>query len=115
MLQDENHYQEVRGKIFMSLQLVQDYEESFKIYEDSLPDPDCARKEAKHKNSREALAKQVELEKEQQKQEANGAAKIEEGQEGAETPGGKEGKCLQECSWQIPKCQEVCRRPDWVC
>ena len=46
VLQDEKHYQDVRSKIFASFQLIEDYEESFKIYEAALPDPDLARKEA---------------------------------------------------------------------
>ena len=32
VLQDENHYQEVKSKICESLQLLEDYEESFQTY-----------------------------------------------------------------------------------
>ena len=36
-------------KIFDSLQLIEDYEESFKVYKAAQPDPDFAKKEAEEK------------------------------------------------------------------
>ena len=78
VLQDEKHYQDVRSKIFASFQLIEDYEESFKIYEAALPDPDLARKEADEKGSKEALAKLLKQEEELQKQEAEAAVKAED-------------------------------------
>ena len=78
VLQDEKHYQDVRSKIFASFQLIEDYEESFKIYEAALPDPDLARKEADEKSSKEAFAKQLKQEEELQKQEVEAATKTED-------------------------------------
>ena len=77
VLQDENHYQEVKSKICESLQLLEDYEESFKNYKLALPDPNLARKEAEERSSKEALAKQLKQEEELQKQEVEAAAKAE--------------------------------------
>ena len=45
VIQDENHYQGVKSKIFESLQLVEDYEESFKVYKASLPNPELANRQ----------------------------------------------------------------------
>ena len=78
VLQDEKHYQEVKSKIFKSLQLIEGYEESFKIYKAALPDPDLAKKEAEEKSSKEALAKLLKQEEELQKQETEAAAKTEQ-------------------------------------
>ena len=39
VLQDEKHFEELRTKIFESLQLIEDYEESYKIFLASQPDP----------------------------------------------------------------------------
>ena len=49
MLQDESHYQEVTSKICKSFWLLEDYEESLKIYKAALPGPDLAKKEAEEK------------------------------------------------------------------
>ena len=78
VLQDEKHYKDVRVKIIESLQLIEDYEVSFKSYRAALPDPDLAKKEAEEKTSKEALAKQLKQEEELQKQEAEAAAKAHE-------------------------------------
>ena len=78
VLQDENHYQEVKSKIFESLQLLEDYEESFQIYKAALPNPDLAKKEAEERSSKEALAKQLKQEEELQRQEAEASSKAEE-------------------------------------
>ena len=54
VMQDEKHFDEVRGKIFESLQLIEDYEESFKVYKASLPNPELAKQEAEERRSNEA-------------------------------------------------------------
>ena len=78
VLQDEKHYEEVRGKIFESLRQIEDYEESFKSYKAALPDPELAKKEAEEKSSKKALAKQLKDEDLLQKQELEAASKVEE-------------------------------------
>ena len=50
-LQDEKHYQEVRAKIFESLQLIEDYEESYKIFMAAKPDPVLEKKREKFQGS----------------------------------------------------------------
>ena len=52
-----------------SLNLLADYEKSYKIYEAAHPDPDLAKKEAEEKASKEALAKQLKEEELLHKQE----------------------------------------------
>ena len=72
------HYDEVVDKVYESLQLVADYEKSFKLYEAAQPDSDLAKKEEEEKASKEALAKQLKNEEMIQKQEAEAAAKVDE-------------------------------------
>ena len=55
----DQHYFEVADKIYKSLQLVAEYEESYKIYQAGQPDPELAKKEAEEKSSKEALAKKL--------------------------------------------------------
>lgn len=74
----EEHYDEVVDKVYESLQLVADYEESYHLLKASQPDPDLAKKEAEEKASKAALAKQLKDEELLQKQEADAAAKAEE-------------------------------------
>ena len=78
VLQDEKHYQEVRGKIFESLKLIEDYEESYKSYKASQPDPELARREAEEKSTKEALAKLLKEEEALQKRETEAAGQAEE-------------------------------------
>ena len=47
----EQHYEEVMEKIYESLNLLADYEKSYKIYEAAQPDPDLAKKEAEEKST----------------------------------------------------------------
>ena len=77
-LQDEKHYEDVRGIIIQSLQLIDDYEESFKIYKAALPNPEHEKKVLEEKNVKETLAKQLEQEEALQKKEAEAAAKADE-------------------------------------
>ena len=58
-------------KIYGSLQLVADYEESFQLYKVAKPDPELAKKEAEEKSTKEALVKQLKAEEALQKQEAD--------------------------------------------
>ena len=76
--EQDHHYFEVTDKIFESLQLVADYEESFQIYKAAKPDPDLVKREAEEKYAKEALAKQLKDEENLQKQEAEAATKTEE-------------------------------------
>ena len=46
MEEQQQHYEQVINKLYESLQLFADYEESFKIYKAAQPDPDLAKKEA---------------------------------------------------------------------
>ena len=66
----EQHYEEVMNKLYKSLKLFGNYEESFKIYKAAQPDPDLANKEAKEK------AKKLKDEEELQKQEYEAAVKM---------------------------------------
>ena len=74
----EKHYNEVVDKIYESLQLYADYEDSYKTFQASKPDPDLEKKVAEEKSSKEALAKQLKQDEELQKQEIEAAAKAEE-------------------------------------
>ena len=56
---EEQHYDEVVDRVYESLQLVADYEESFQKYKAAQPDPDLAKKDAEEKASKAALAKQL--------------------------------------------------------
>mgnify|MGYP001322837347 CR=1 FL=1 len=51
VLQDKNHYQEVKSKICESFQLLEDYKESFKIHKAALPNPDLEKKLAEEKRN----------------------------------------------------------------
>ena len=51
----EQHYDEVVDKVYESLQLVADYEESYQLYKAAQPDPELAKKEADEKASKEAI------------------------------------------------------------
>ena len=74
---EEQHYDEVLEKIYETLQLYADYEESYKNYKATQPDPDQLQKEASEKAEKEALAKLLKDEETQQKREAEAAAKVE--------------------------------------
>ena len=74
----EQHYAEVMNKIYVSLNLLADYEKSYKIYEAAKPDPGLAKKEAEEKSSKEALAKQLKEEEALQKRETEAAGQAEE-------------------------------------
>ena len=63
-------------KIYESLQLYADYEESYKIFQAAKPDPDLQRKMAEEKSSKEALAKQLKQDEQLQKQAAKAAFKV---------------------------------------
>ena len=66
----EQHYEEVMKKIYESLNLLADYEKSYKTNEAAQPDHDLAKKEASEKSTKEALAKQLKGEEVLQRQEA---------------------------------------------
>ena len=53
----EQHYDEVIDRIYESLELCADYEESYKTYKAAQPDPDLAKKEALQKQEAGAIAK----------------------------------------------------------
>ena len=74
----EQHYDEVVDKIYESLQLYADYEESYKANKAAQPDPDIAKKEEEEKSVKKALAKQLKDEERLQKQEAEAASKAAE-------------------------------------
>ena len=67
----DQHFFEVTDKIYGSLQLVADYEESFQLYKAAKTDPELAKKEAEEKSTKEALVKQLKAEEALQKQEAD--------------------------------------------
>ena len=74
----ENHYEEVVDKIYESLQLYADYEESYKLYMAAQPDPEREKKDAEEKFSKEVLAQKLRDEEAVQKQEAAKAAEAED-------------------------------------
>ena len=57
MEEQEQHYDE--DNVYKSLQLLADYEKSYKTYEASQPDHDLAKKEANEKFAKEVLVKQL--------------------------------------------------------
>ena len=65
-------------KIYKSLNLLADYEKSYKTNEAAQPDHDLAKKEASEKSTKEALAKQLKDEEVLQRQEAEAATKTED-------------------------------------
>ena len=73
----EQHYAEVMDKVYESLNLLAEYEKSYKIYEAAQPDPELAKKEAEEKASKALLAKQLKDEEALQKQEFEAATKAE--------------------------------------
>ena len=65
-------------KVYESIELVADYEESYQMNKAAQPNPNLAKQEAEEKASKEALAKQLKEKALLQKQEAEAAAKVEE-------------------------------------
>ena len=78
VMKQEKHYNEVVDKIYESLKLYADYEESYEIYKAAQPDPDLAKKEAEEKFAKEALVRQLKDEEVLRRQEADAATKADD-------------------------------------